>query len=157
MRTFRGKESSTTNASKGNKIGNIRMNQGQDGMGYGIPEMNVDNPFPVRTPNNSHSFKISLCGKKKKVKRGKWKGHEGIIKNVSGNNAKFELSAVCKTITIPLKHLNIPQAELDIGTGNFGGERNRGQTGTTVQTGFKNNMMTPAYEPMNQFDDWGDN
>ena len=126
-------------------------------MGYGIPDMTADNTFQARTPSNSHSFKISLCGKKKKVRRGKWKGHEGIIKNVFGNNVKFELAAICKTVTIPLKHLNIPQNELDIGAGMFGTDRNRGPTGTSVQTGFRNNMMTPAYEPMNQFDDWGDN
>ena len=132
------------------------MNQGQDGIGYGIQNMNSEGPYPSRTPNNSHAFKISLCGRKKKVIRGKWKGHEGIVKNVFGNNAKFELAAICKTVSIPLKNLNIPKADLELGNGTFGAERNRGQTGTTVQTGMKNNLMTPAYEPMNQFDDWGD-
>jgi hypothetical protein len=133
------------------------MNNGQGNIGYGIQDMNAENSFTARTPSNFHSFKISLCGKKKKVKRGKWKGYEGIIKNVSGTTAKFELSALCKTITIPLKNLNIPKADLEMANGAAGGNRERGQTGTTVQTGFKNGMMTPAYEPMNQFDEWGDN
>jgi transcription elongation factor SPT5 len=166
MKIFRDKGSLTTNEQKGStfiirkkilKKITERVNQGQDGMGYGIGDMNMDTPFQPRVPTNSHSFKVSLCGKKKKVRRGKWKGHEGIIKNVFGKNAKFELAAICKTVTIPLEHLDIPKTELEIGTGAFVTDRNRGPTGTSVQTGFKNNMMTPAYEPMNQFDDWGDN
>jgi len=119
--------------------------------------MNTDNNFTARTPSNFHSFKISLCGKRKKVRRGKWKGHEGIVKNVTGKYASFELAAICKTVKIELSKLNIPKADLEMANGGSGGDRNRGQTGTTVQTGFKNNLMTPAYEPMNQFDEWGDN
>lgn len=132
------------------------MNQGHGNIDYGIADMNNETGQPARTPTNFHSFKIALCGKKKKVRRGKWKGHEGIVKNVFGQNVKFELAAVCKTVTIPLKFLNIPKADLEMANGVVGLDRNRVNTATTGQTGFKNNFMTPAYEPMNQFDDWGD-
>ena len=108
-------------------------------------------------PKNAYSFKVSLCGKKKRVKRGKWKGYEGIIKNISGQEAKFELSAICKTITIPLNYLNIPKMDLEIGSGLFNTDRARTQMGATTQSNMKQNMMTPAYEPINQFGDWGEN
>lgn len=39
--------------------------------------------------------------------QGKWKGYEGVIKQVNETRANFELSAVNKVISIPLKDLNI--------------------------------------------------
>ena len=44
--------------------------------------------FPPK-PQNSFNFKVSLCGKKKKVKKGKYKGYEGIIKNVFNGTWQF--------------------------------------------------------------------
>lgn len=126
------------------------------GLGYGIPDAGAEGGLSARTPANFHAFKVSLCGKRKKVRRGKWKGHEGVIKNVFGTNAKFELAAICKTVTIPLKNLNIPKADLEFASGAARTNVGRGQTALTAPTGLKGNLMTPAYEPANQFGGWGE-
>ena len=104
-----------------------------------------------------HSFKVSLCGKRKKIIRGKFKGHEGIVKNILGNKVEFELAAICKVIHIPLENLNIPKKDLEMAKGGSNNERGKGMTGITSKSHLRQNLMTPAHEPDNQFNSWGDN
>lgn len=48
-----------------------------------------------------------LVGLRKKIIRGPYKGYEGIIKQINNNKVKFELSAQCKVVNIPLNYLNL--------------------------------------------------
>ena len=109
--------------------------------------------YPPRPKNNFH-FKVSLCGKRKKIRKGKYKGYEGIIRNVHGDHAKFELSAICKVISIPLKNLGIDPNQGEDADAGFGKPRDFARPDEDAQ-----NMQTPAFDPnqekaADEFDGW---
>lgn len=110
-------------------------------------DMDSQNSRFHQKPQNSFNFKVSLCGKKKKIKKGKYKGYEGIIKNVFGDHAKFELSAVCKVISIPLKHLGIDPNQGDMKNSAFA---NEGEAKRNFDEYA--NMNTPALNPASRED-----
>lgn len=131
-------------------------NQNNDEFGFGGTEYQAMATPAVSQPKNMHSFKISLCGKRKKVIKGKYKGHEGIVRNILGTKVEFELAAECKVVHLPLNHLNIPAKDLDFNRGIENTERSKAMTGMSSKINMKHNMMTPAYEPDTQFNGWGE-
>lgn len=82
-----------------------REREEMNNSGQGLP------PRPQNMRNNPQSMRISLIGQTKKIIKGVYKGYEGIIQSIIGNEVRFELSAERKVVKVPLDYLNINNAE----------------------------------------------
>ena len=94
---------------------------------------------------NIDNLKIALIGQKKRICKGKLKGHEGVIKSISDRVVKFELSAKNKIISIPLEFLNLSADSKNV----FASNTDIGSKGHGMKDSYMGyqNMKTPAYNP----------